>query len=319
MAYVILYQILDYLPSQWRNLFPILFGLGAVTYALHPEGIVEWQKRRSIERLVSWRAAPAGGGLRWRCWRPRGSASASAGSSPSTASRVEVEAGEAVGLVGPNGAGKTTLFDGLNGVRHVDEGEVSFEGRRIDRLAVYERARLGIGRTFQRLELFAGMSPPRPSHGRAEGASGRRPALEGPDRAAARPRAAVARSRRAPRRARPRGGRRRSHRVVEPGTRAARRARAGARAGPARCCSSTSPRRASTRRETDAVRSRPAHGAGEPPDPRCCSSSTTSTSCERSSRAIYVLDFGKLIASGDVARCWPTPPCGVPTWARPYE
>ena len=72
---------------------------------------------------------------------------------------VEVEAGEAVGLVGPNGAGKTTLFDCLNGVRHVDEGEVSFEGRRIDRLAVYERARLGIGRTFQRLELFAGMSP----------------------------------------------------------------------------------------------------------------------------------------------------------------
>ena len=58
MAYVILYQVLDYLPSQWRNLFPILFGLGAVTYALHPEGMVEWQKRRLIERLVSWRQHP---------------------------------------------------------------------------------------------------------------------------------------------------------------------------------------------------------------------------------------------------------------------
>ncbi len=58
MAYVILYQLLDYLPSQWRNLFPILFGLGAVTYALHPEGMVEWQKRRLIERLVSWRQHP---------------------------------------------------------------------------------------------------------------------------------------------------------------------------------------------------------------------------------------------------------------------
>ncbi|MGA2528576.1 MAG: ABC transporter permease [Acidimicrobiales bacterium] len=53
MAYVILYQLLDYLPSQWRNLFPILFGLGAVTYALHPEGVVEWQKRRAVELVVA--------------------------------------------------------------------------------------------------------------------------------------------------------------------------------------------------------------------------------------------------------------------------
>ncbi|MGA3351633.1 MAG: ATP-binding cassette domain-containing protein [Acidimicrobiales bacterium] len=71
---------------------------------------------------------------------------------------IALERGEAVALVGPNGAGKTTLFDCLNGVRHYESGEVRFEGRRIDRLPVYERARLGIGRTFQRLELFAGMS-----------------------------------------------------------------------------------------------------------------------------------------------------------------
>jgi ABC-type branched-subunit amino acid transport system permease subunit len=58
MAYVILYQVLDYLPSEWRNLFPILFGLGAVTYALHPEGVVEWQKRRVVEVVVSWRKHP---------------------------------------------------------------------------------------------------------------------------------------------------------------------------------------------------------------------------------------------------------------------
>jgi len=58
IAYVVLYQVLDYLPSQWRNLFPILFGLGAVTYALHPEGVVEWQKRRAIEHVVAWRKHP---------------------------------------------------------------------------------------------------------------------------------------------------------------------------------------------------------------------------------------------------------------------
>jgi branched-chain amino acid transport system permease protein len=58
MAYVVLYQLLDYLPSQWSNLFPILFGLGAVTYALHPEGIVEWQKRRAIEIVADWGKHP---------------------------------------------------------------------------------------------------------------------------------------------------------------------------------------------------------------------------------------------------------------------
>ena len=71
---------------------------------------------------------------------------------------IAVEAGEAVGLVGPNGAGKTTLFDCLNGVRHFDSGELCFANRRIDTLPAYKRARLGIGRSFQRLELFAGMS-----------------------------------------------------------------------------------------------------------------------------------------------------------------
>jgi branched-chain amino acid transport system ATP-binding protein len=69
-----------------------------------------------------------------------------------------LDPGEAVGLVGPNGAGKTTLFDCLSGVRHFDSGEVALNGRRIDGLPAYKRARLGIGRTFQRLELFSGMS-----------------------------------------------------------------------------------------------------------------------------------------------------------------
>jgi branched-chain amino acid transport system ATP-binding protein len=71
---------------------------------------------------------------------------------------IELEKGDAVGLIGPNGAGKTTLFDCLNGVRRNDGGEIFFRDRRIDHLPVYKRARLGIGRTFQRLELFAGMT-----------------------------------------------------------------------------------------------------------------------------------------------------------------
>ncbi|HXY43201.1 MAG TPA: ABC transporter ATP-binding protein [Acidimicrobiales bacterium] len=71
---------------------------------------------------------------------------------------LEVQAGEAVGLIGPNGAGKTTLFDCITGVRHPDRGEIRFAGERIDDLPTYRRARLGIGRTFQRIELFAGMT-----------------------------------------------------------------------------------------------------------------------------------------------------------------
>lgn len=72
---------------------------------------------------------------------------------------IEVAEGEAVGLVGPNGAGKTTLFNCLLGIEHPDAGSVWFAGIPIDSLPTYKRARLGIARTFQRLELFAGMTP----------------------------------------------------------------------------------------------------------------------------------------------------------------
>ena len=71
---------------------------------------------------------------------------------------MTVGAGEAVGVIGPNGAGKTTLFDCLFGLEVPDEGTVVFDGRRIDRLPVWKRSRMGIRRTFQRMELFAGMT-----------------------------------------------------------------------------------------------------------------------------------------------------------------
>ena len=71
---------------------------------------------------------------------------------------LEVDAGELVGLIGPNGAGKTTLFNCIYGSIRPDVGFVTFDGRDISRLPVYRRARLGFGRTFQRMELFAGLS-----------------------------------------------------------------------------------------------------------------------------------------------------------------
>ena len=65
-----------------------------------------------------------------------------------------VGAGEAVGLVGPNGAGKTTLFDCITGRTRPNAGSVVFDGTRLDGMAAHRRARLGIGRTFQRIEVF---------------------------------------------------------------------------------------------------------------------------------------------------------------------
>ena len=71
---------------------------------------------------------------------------------------MEVDAGEAVGLIGPNGAGKTTFFNCLLGMLRPDGGSVVFDGRDLTGTPVYRRARAGIGRTFQRIELFGGMT-----------------------------------------------------------------------------------------------------------------------------------------------------------------
>jgi branched-chain amino acid transport system ATP-binding protein len=70
----------------------------------------------------------------------------------------DVELGESVGLVGPNGAGKTTLFNCICGQLRSETGRVELKGAPIDRLPVYQRARLGIGRTYQRVEIFPDMT-----------------------------------------------------------------------------------------------------------------------------------------------------------------
>jgi ABC-type branched-subunit amino acid transport system ATPase component len=68
---------------------------------------------------------------------------------------VSVDEGERVGLIGPNGAGKTTFFNCLLGNERVDRGTVTIDGDDVTRLPVHLRARRGLGRTFQRIELFA--------------------------------------------------------------------------------------------------------------------------------------------------------------------
>jgi branched-chain amino acid transport system ATP-binding protein len=71
---------------------------------------------------------------------------------------LTVMPGAVTGLIGPNGAGKTTLFNVISGLQPADQGKVLFCGTDMAGVAPHRRARMGIARTFQRLELFGNLS-----------------------------------------------------------------------------------------------------------------------------------------------------------------
>jgi len=71
---------------------------------------------------------------------------------------LDAEAGEVTGLIGPNGAGKTTTFDVITGLHAPVRGRILLDGRDLTRARAHERARAGIARTFQRLEVFGSLS-----------------------------------------------------------------------------------------------------------------------------------------------------------------
>jgi branched-chain amino acid transport system permease protein len=71
---------------------------------------------------------------------------------------VSVDYNQIVGIIGPNGAGKTTLLNVVNGFLPPREGRVIFQTRDVTNISPHEMARLGLGRTFQLINLFKGMT-----------------------------------------------------------------------------------------------------------------------------------------------------------------
>jgi len=71
---------------------------------------------------------------------------------------LEIRKGNIHSVIGPNGAGKTVMMNVINGLYHPQKGRVIYEGQEITHLRPYRRAKMGISRTFQKIELFRGMS-----------------------------------------------------------------------------------------------------------------------------------------------------------------
>lgn len=70
----------------------------------------------------------------------------------------EARLDQIVAIIGPNGAGKTTLFNIISGFYPPDQGEIWFDGHRLDGVPPYKVARLGIARTFQNVQIFGNMT-----------------------------------------------------------------------------------------------------------------------------------------------------------------
>jgi len=71
---------------------------------------------------------------------------------------LKIRKGEIHSVIGPNGAGKTVMMNIVNGLYKPQQGSIAYKGQKINHLKPHERAKLGIARTFQKVEVFGGMT-----------------------------------------------------------------------------------------------------------------------------------------------------------------
>jgi ABC-type branched-subunit amino acid transport system ATPase component/ABC-type branched-subunit amino acid transport system permease subunit len=157
--------------TEGLHLFAFGLALGAVVMFL-PRGLLptvqEWWSRRQ-RRQVPWERrpqvsaadrepppapAPAGHTL----LEVDALGKRFGGVAAVDACSFAVREGSRTGLIGPNGSGKTTTFNLVTGMVRGDGGAIRFDGRRVDRAMPWERAHLGLGRTFQITRLFPRMT-----------------------------------------------------------------------------------------------------------------------------------------------------------------
>ena len=169
----IVLTLLDAFLARWPQLQHFTYG-ALLLFALYamPNGLagaLESVGRRLFPKLYEPPPLPAAGGE----WQLRGaqtvpgapplleaSAIHKAFGGVVTANNIELrlKAGHIHSLIGPNGAGKTTLINILSGIIAPDSGRILFNGADIAKLPAHTVCRLGIGRTFQNLKLFEGMT-----------------------------------------------------------------------------------------------------------------------------------------------------------------
>ncbi|OIP90693.1 MAG: ABC transporter ATP-binding protein [Syntrophobacterales bacterium CG_4_8_14_3_um_filter_58_8] len=71
---------------------------------------------------------------------------------------IKIKKGEIHSVIGPNGAGKTVMMNCISGLYNPQKGSIHYKGERINHLKPHDRAKLGIARTFQKVEVFGGMT-----------------------------------------------------------------------------------------------------------------------------------------------------------------